>query len=129
MAGMDTWTSNDLFARVRCRRRTRPQRADVRGVLDMLSAATRPMNSRSCGAHHVGPRARDNRRTRGREALAIANAGTIPDRGCTGVLAVPIGRIRVAELDERWSSRATRREFTLGASTWRIEEITHAGCW
>ena len=64
-------------------------------------------------------RARD-----GAQRLAIANAGTIPDRGLFGVF-LPDG-VRVGELDEEmvYESR-TGEVFRLGASTWRIEEITH----
>ena len=56
------------------------------------------------------------------------NGGTIPDRGLYGVfLAGAEGRaVRVGELDEEmvFESR-TGDTFILGASTWRIDEITH----
>ena len=49
--------------------------------------------------------------------------GTIPDRGLYGVL-LPDGR-RVGELDEEMVYEARPGQtFLLGASTWRIEEIT-----
>jgi ATP-dependent Lhr-like helicase len=56
--------------------------------------------------------------------LAVANAGTIPDRGLFGVHLVDGGG-RVGELDEEmvYEARAGHT-FLLGASTWRIEEIT-----
>jgi ATP-dependent Lhr-like helicase len=59
---------------------------------------------------------------RGAQRLAIANAGTIPDRGLYRVT-LPDGR-RVGELDEEmvYEARAGQT-FLLGASTWRIEEI------
>ncbi|MCK9248370.1 MAG: DEAD/DEAH box helicase [Solirubrobacteraceae bacterium] len=59
---------------------------------------------------------------RGAGRLAIANAGTIPDRGLYRVT-LPDGR-RVGELDEEmvYEARAGQT-FLLGASTWRIEEI------
>ena len=64
---------------------------------------------------------------RGREGarrLAVTNAGTIPDRGLFGVHLVNGGG-RVGELDEEmvYEARAGQT-FLLGASTWRIEEIT-----
>src|SRR3954466_5539923 len=64
---------------------------------------------------------------RGREGarrLAVTNAGTIPDRGMFGVHLVNGGG-RVGELDEEmvYEARAGQT-FLLGASTWRIEDIT-----
>jgi ATP-dependent helicase Lhr and Lhr-like helicase len=64
---------------------------------------------------------------RGRQGvrrLAVTNAGTIPDRGLFGVHLVDGGG-RVGELDEEmvYEARAGQT-FLLGASTWRIEEIT-----
>jgi ATP-dependent helicase Lhr and Lhr-like helicase len=64
-------------------------------------------------------RARD-----GARRLAVTNGGTIPDRGLFGVFLVDGGG-RVGELDEEmvYEARAGQT-FLLGASTWRIEEIT-----
>jgi ATP-dependent Lhr-like helicase len=64
----------------------------------------------------------------GAARLAILNAGTIPDRGLYGVfLAHTEGKsIRVGELDEEMVFESHPNEtFILGASTWRIEDITH----
>ena len=63
-------------------------------------------------------RARD-----GSRRLAVTSGGTIPDRGLFGVF-LPDGT-RVGELDEEmvYESRAGET-FLLGASTWRIEDIT-----
>src|SRR5207247_1079381 len=60
----------------------------------------------------------------GARRLAVTNAGTIPDRGLFGVYLVDGGG-RVGELDEEmvYEARAGQT-FLLGASTWRIEEIT-----
>jgi len=60
----------------------------------------------------------------GARRLAVTNAGTIPDRGLFGVHLVDGGG-RVGELDEEmvYEARAGQT-FMLGASTWRIEEIT-----
>ena len=60
--------------------------------------------------------------------IAILNGGTIPDRGLYGVFLAGSHTkpIRVGELDEEmvFESR-TGDTFILGASTWRIDEITH----
>ncbi len=63
----------------------------------------------------------------GAKKVAIANGGTIPDRGLFGVFLAGATRgARVGELDEEmvFESR-TGDTIILGASTWRIEEITH----
>jgi ATP-dependent Lhr-like helicase len=56
--------------------------------------------------------------------VALTNAGTIPDRGLFGVF-LGEGGPRVGELDEEmvFESRAGET-FLLGATTWRIEQIT-----
>jgi ATP-dependent Lhr-like helicase len=99
------------------------------GVLDMLAgrypsdefAELRPRITWDRTKNWITPRA-------GVKRIAILNGGTIPDRGTYGVFlagerAKPI---RVGELDEEmvFESR-TGETFILGASTWRIEEITH----
>ncbi len=60
----------------------------------------------------------------GARQLAITNAGTIPDRGMYGVYLAD-GSSRVGELDEEmvYEARAGQT-FLLGASSWRIEQIT-----
>ncbi|MGV1048903.1 MAG: Lhr family helicase, partial [Solirubrobacterales bacterium] len=60
---------------------------------------------------------------KGSRSLVVTNAGTIPDRGLYGVH-LPDGR-RVGELDEEMVYEARPGQtFLLGATTWRIEEIT-----
>ena len=60
----------------------------------------------------------------GARRLAVTNAGTIPDRGLYGVFQADGGG-RVGELDEEMVYEAREGQtFMLGASTWRIEEIT-----
>ncbi len=64
----------------------------------------------------------------GAARLAILNAGTIPDRGLYGVfLAFTEGKaVRVGELDEEMVFESHPNDtFILGASTWRIVDITH----
>jgi ATP-dependent Lhr-like helicase len=65
----------------------------------------------------------------GARRLAVTNAGTIPDRGLFGVFQVGdasgASGGRVGELDEEMVYEAREGQtFMLGASTWRIEEIT-----
>ena len=60
---------------------------------------------------------------KGARQLVVTNAGTIPDRGLYGVH-LPDGR-RVGELDEEMVYEARPGQtFLLGATTWRIHEIT-----
>ena len=60
----------------------------------------------------------------GARRLAVTNAGTIPDRGLFGVYLLDGGG-RVGELDEEMVYEARQGQtFLLGASTWRIEEVT-----
>jgi ATP-dependent Lhr-like helicase len=104
-------------------------RAAFEGVLDLLSgrypsdefAELRPRLNWDRVRNIVT--ARD-----GAARLAILNAGTIPDRGLYGVfLAHSEGKsVRVGELDEEMVFESHSNEtFILGASTWRIVEITH----
>ncbi|MFP5308654.1 MAG: DEAD/DEAH box helicase [Actinomycetes bacterium] len=61
---------------------------------------------------------------RGAQRLAVTNPGTIPDRGLFGVFTPEGGR--VGELDEEMVHESRVGEtFVLGASTWRIEDITY----
>ncbi len=66
---------------------------------------------------------------KGAKRLAILNGGTIPERGLYGVflLGNDEGRSRrVGELDEEMVFESRVGEvFLLGASSWRIEDITH----
>ncbi|MFK7984654.1 MAG: DEAD/DEAH box helicase [Sandaracinaceae bacterium] len=103
-------------------------RRSFEGVLDMLSGR---YPSEEFG--ELRPRVTWDRVTnmlqsrRGAQMLAVANAGTIPDRGLYGVfLAGSEPSVRVGELDEEMVFESREGEiFLLGASSWRIEEITH----
>jgi len=94
-------------------------------VLDMLSGR---YPSRDFA--DLRPRLRWDRATdtlsarRGTELVSRMNAGTIPDRGTYGVHLGPDGP-RVGELDEEMVFESRDGDtFLLGASTWRVEEIT-----
>ena len=100
-------------------------RAQLENVLDML-AGRYPSDEFA----ELRPRIVWDRTAgvvRGREGarrLAVTNAGTIPDRGLFGVFLADGGG-RVGELDEEMVYEARAGQvFLLGASTWRIEEIT-----
>ena len=98
------------------------------GVLDMLAgrypsdefAALRPRVTWDRTRNWITPR-------QGVKRIAILNGGTIPDRGLYGVfLSGSTKPVRVGELDEEMVFEARAGEtFVLGASTWRIDEITH----
>ena len=63
----------------------------------------------------------------GAQRLAVTSGGTIPDRGLFGVYLVGegVGR-RVGELDEEMVYESRVGDiFALGATSWRIEDITH----
>src|SRR5207344_381841 len=130
MASMDDWEVEALFATIR---RAAPfaelSRTVFEGVLDMLSgrypsdefAELRPRLTWHRVAGSISAR-------QGAKRVAIANGGTIPDRGLYGVFlagASP-GSARVGELDEEMVFESRVGEtFVLGASSWRIDEITH----
>ena len=63
----------------------------------------------------------------GAKRIAILNGGTIPDRGLYGMFLSGVTKgARVGELDEEMVFESRVGEtIVLGASTWRIEEISH----
>jgi ATP-dependent helicase Lhr and Lhr-like helicase len=98
-------------------------RALLENVLDMLDGRYPSSEFGELRARIVWDRVQGRIRARkGARQLAIANAGTIPDRGLYAVT-LPDGR-RVGELDEEMVYEARPGQvFLLGASSWRIEEI------
>ncbi|MDA0172807.1 DEAD/DEAH box helicase [Solirubrobacter taibaiensis] len=99
-------------------------RQQLENVLDMLDGRYPSEEFGELRPRIVWDRVNGNIRARkGSRALAITNAGTIPDRGLYSVN-LPDGR-RVGELDEEMVYEARPGQtFLLGASSWRIEEIT-----
>ena len=99
-------------------------RAQLENVLDMLDGRYPSEEFGELRPRIVWDRVAGTIRARkGARALAITNAGTIPDRGLFSVN-LPDGR-RVGELDEEMVYEARPGQvFLLGASSWRIEEIT-----
>ncbi|MGA2537820.1 MAG: helicase-related protein [Terracidiphilus sp.] len=104
-------------------------RAAFEGVLDLLSGRYPSDEFAELRPRLTWDRVRNVVTARdGAMRLAILNAGTIPDRGLYGVfLAYSEGKaVRVGELDEEMVFESHPGEtFILGASTWRIVEITH----
>jgi ATP-dependent Lhr-like helicase len=131
MASMDDWTVADLERTIR---RAAPfsglTRPVLDAVLDMLAgrypsedfAGLRPrvIWDRTVGTISGRP---------GSQRLAISNGGTIPDRGLFGVF-LASGQAkgpsrRVGELDEEMVYESRVGDvFVLGATSWRIEDIT-----
>jgi ATP-dependent Lhr-like helicase len=100
-------------------------RATLENVLDMLAGRYPSDEFAELRPRIVWDRTKGVVRGRtGARRLAVTNAGTIPDRGLFGVHLVDGGG-RVGELDEEMVYEAREGQtFVLGASTWRLEEIT-----
>ncbi|MEX2238268.1 MAG: DEAD/DEAH box helicase [Dehalococcoidia bacterium] len=126
MCAMDEWKVDDLLGVVRRAYSFADlSREGFEGVLGMLSGQYPSDEFAELRPRIVWDRAADTLISRGdAKAVAISNAGTIPDRGLFGVF-LGEGGPRVGELDEEmvYESRAGET-FLLGATTWRIEEIT-----
>ncbi|MEU9038726.1 ATP-dependent helicase [Streptomyces sp. NPDC048352] len=131
MTAMDTWQLDELLALVR---RAAPFAAlpesAFTSVLDMLAgrypsdafAELRPrvVWDRVAGTITGRP---------GAQRLAVTSGGTIPDRGLFGVFLAGAdpkkGGGRVGELDEEMVYESRVGDvFTLGTTSWRIEDIT-----
>jgi ATP-dependent Lhr-like helicase len=100
-------------------------RAQLENVLDMLAGRYPSDEFAELRPRIVWDRTAGTIRGRqGARRLAVTNAGTIPDRGLFGVF-LSDGGGRVGELDEEMVYEAREGQtFVLGASTWRIDEIT-----
>src|SRR5579863_7287423 len=125
----DEWHVDDLFQLVRSAAPyANLTRSVFESVLDMLAgrypsdefAELRPRITWDRVSNRLTPRQSSRR-------VAVINGGTIPDRGLYGVfLAGAAKGARVGELDEEmvFESR-TGDTIILGATTWRIDEISH----
>ncbi|MFT5433572.1 MAG: ATP-dependent Lhr-like helicase, partial [Myxococcota bacterium] len=94
-------------------------------VLDLLSGLYPSHDFADLRARINWDRERDILEARrGSRMVVVSNAGTIPDRGLYGVHLGPDGP-RLGELDEEMVHESQAGQvITLGASTWRILEIT-----
>jgi ATP-dependent Lhr-like helicase len=126
MCAMDEWSVDDLGKVVR---RAYPY-SDLgprafESVLDMLSGRYPSDDFAELRPRIVWDRVAGKLRGRaGAQRLAVTNPGTIPDRGLYSVNLAEDGR-RVGELDEEMVYETRVGEnFVLGASTWRIVDIT-----
>jgi ATP-dependent Lhr-like helicase len=125
MAALDEWDVDEVERLVTA---TEPfhdlSREQLENVLDMLDGRYPSDRFAELRPRIVWDRTEGRMHGRkGARSLVVTNAGTIPDRGLYGVH-LPDGR-RVGELDEEmvYEARAGQT-FLLGATTWRIEEIT-----
>ena len=131
MAAMDDWPVADLHAVVRgAAPFAELTRGQLDGVLDMLAGRYPSDEFAELRPRINWDRVEDvisGRRGAGR--LAVTSGGTIPDRGLYGVFLAGAEEgtapRRVGELDEEMVYETRPGEtFTLGSSTWRIEDIT-----
>jgi len=125
MAALDEW---EIDAVERLVTATEPfgelSREQLENVLDMLDGRYPSDRFAELRPRIVWDRTKGTMHGRkGARQLVVTNAGTIPDRGLYGVH-LPDGR-RVGELDEEMVYEARPGQtFLLGATTWRIEDIT-----
>ncbi|MGH9025271.1 MAG: DEAD/DEAH box helicase, partial [Acidimicrobiia bacterium] len=123
---LDEWDVNELRALMRRAANYAELSDDVfEAVLDLLAGRFPSDEFAGLRPRVVWDRVAGRVRGRdGAQRLAVTNAGTIPDRGLFGVF-LPEGT-RVGELDEEMVYESRPGEtFLLGASSWRIEQITH----
>lgn len=97
------------------------------GVLDMLSGRYPADGFNELRPRIVWDRTANTLTPRpGAQRLAVTSGGTIPDRGLFGVFMVGERASRVGELDEEMVYESRVGDvFALGATSWRIEDITH----
>ena len=125
MCAMDDWPVERLAAVLR-RSASFADLSDevLHSVLELLSGTYPAEEFSELRPRVVWDRVGGELRGRaGAQRLAVTNAGTIPDRGLFGVF-LPDGT-RVGELDEEMVYESRVGEvFLLGATAWRIMEIT-----
>ncbi|GAA2357629.1 hypothetical protein GCM10010404_08080 [Nonomuraea africana] len=127
MTALDDWTVDELEEVVK---RAAPYatlpRTALEATLDMLAGRYPSEEFAELRPRLVWDRVTGVLQGRpGAQRLAVTNGGTIPDRGLFGVFLVGEKGSRVGELDEEmvYESRAGD-VFVLGATSWRIEDIT-----
>ncbi len=125
MVAVDDWSVDDILRVVRRAAPYEQLSEEVfSSVLDLLAGRYPSEEFRELRPRIVWDRTTGMLRARqGAGRLAVTNAGTIPDRGLYAVFTTDGSR--VGELDEEMVYEARVGEtFLLGASTWRIAEIT-----
>jgi ATP-dependent Lhr-like helicase len=132
MVAMDDWQVGDLELLIR---RAAPfsglTRSVLDAVLDMLAGRYPSEEFAELRPRLIWDRTSGTLRGRpGAQRLAVTSGGTIPDRGLFGVFLAGPQRQgknshRVGELDEEMVYESRVGDvFVLGASSWRIEDIT-----
>ena len=130
MCALDDWSVDDLEQLVRRSASFAAlPRTALEAVLDMLAGRYPSTDFSELRPRIVWDRATDTLSARrGAQQLAVISGGTIPDRGLYGVFLAGgegPGR-RVGELDEEMVYESRVGDiFTLGTTSWRIEDITH----
>jgi ATP-dependent Lhr-like helicase len=130
MVAMEPWDVDALFEAVRAAAPfAELSRAIFDSLLDMLSGRYPSDDFADLRPRLTWDRLKNQAIAReGAKRVAVVNGGTIPDRGLYGVFLVGERgpQARVGELDEEMVFESRVGEtFLLGASSWRIEEITH----
>jgi ATP-dependent Lhr-like helicase len=127
MVSMEDWTVDDLETVVRRAASFADlPRSALEATLDMLAGRYPSDAFAELRPRIVWDRADGRLSARpGAQKLAVTSGGTIPDRGLYGVYLASGENRRVGELDEEMVYESRPGEtFVLGASTWRIEDIT-----
>ncbi|MBF4162281.1 ATP-dependent helicase [Nocardioides acrostichi] len=127
---MEAWSADDLYALTR---RAAPftelPRSAFDAVLDLLAGRYPSDEFAELRPRLVWDRVTDTLTARpGAQRLAVTSGGTIPDRGLFGVFLVAGSGpgARVGELDEEMVYESRVGDvIALGATSWRIEDITH----
>ena len=125
---MDEWDADELAALVR---RAAPYHNLGEGVwgevLDMLAGKYPSEAFAGLKPRLVWDRTANRLSARpGAQRLAVTSGGTIPDRGLFAVHLVGERAGKIGELDEEMVYESRVGDvFALGASSWRIEDITH----
>jgi ATP-dependent Lhr-like helicase len=127
MTALDEWTVDELESVVK---RAAPYatlpRSALEATLDMLAGRYPSEEFAELRPRIVWDRVTGTLQGRpGAQRLAVTNGGTIPDRGLFGVFLVGERASRVGELDEEMVYESRVGDvFVLGATSWRIEDIT-----
>lgn len=125
---MEDWAVDDLFALVtRAASYSQLPRSAFDATLDLLSGRYPSDEFAELRPRIVWDRVTGSLSGRpGAQRLAVTSGGTIPDRGLFGVFLVGEKASRVGELDEEMVYESRVGDvFALGATSWRIEDITH----
>ncbi len=129
MVAMDEWSVSDLFDLVRrSASYSSLPRPLFEATVDMLAGRYPGEDFADLRPRVVWDRVNDTvTARRGAQLLAVTSGGTIPDRGLYAVMLATgegPGR-RVGELDEEMVYESRVGDvFTLGTTSWRIEDIT-----